>query len=70
VATIPAITCRLHRRALVIGVGTEHAAITGFGFYHGPATLAVIEELTGISRNRLYRAMAAFRAADCGFHNH
>src|SRR3546814_17472508 len=54
----------LDRRAGRGPIGAEHAAVAGLGPQHGTASLAVIEELTGVGRNRFRRAMAALRTGD------
>src|ERR1700733_11351680 len=51
-------------------IGAEHAAIPGFGFQDRLAAFAVIEELAGIGRHRLRRAVPAGWTGDGGFQNH
>ena len=57
-------------RAFDSAIATEHAAISGEGPKHRRAMLAVIEELTGIGRHHLGRAMATVRTGDDGFKKH
>ena len=54
----------LPRRTWNGSEGAEHAAIAGRGPQHGAATLALIEELTGIGRHGFHLSIPAMRTCD------
>lgn len=53
---------------ILIGVGTEDAAVTFERFEKTLAFFALIEEQARIFGNRLERLVRALRTGDCGFH--
>lgn len=55
---------RLHRRARLVSIRTEHAAITCLGLEHGPTAFAVIKELAGISGHRFHLPVTALSTSD------
>src|SRR6185437_15068619 len=60
----------LHRRAGHGAVRAEHAAVARQRLELGAAALADIEELAGVGRHRLERAVPAMRTGDFGFELH
>ena len=57
----------LFGRAYNRAIGTEHAAVAGFGFQQRMAGRAFVKELTGVGRHVLGTLMSAVRAGKSGF---
>jgi hypothetical protein len=60
----------LNGRARNRAVRTKHAAVAIFGLEPLPASLSVIEELTGIRLHQLNRAVTAMGAGDSRLLDH